>query len=158
MIVRNGTLNDIDELQQLFVDTILCTCKKDYNTVQLQAWTSGIDNIERWQQVLKDQYVLIAVVNDTIVGFCTLDKGNYIDFLFVHKDYLRQGIAYQLYSMIEQKAIDQNQMLLTAEVSKTARPFFETMGFTIVNEQTVNLNGIHIANFKMNKILTKKTS
>lgn len=112
-------MQDLPEMLLLFQDTITTTCKEDYNTNQLEAWKSGAENKERWLKVMKEQYILIAESENKIVGFCTLAQGNYIDLLFVHKDYQHQGIASKLYELIEKEALDQNQKILTADVSKT---------------------------------------
>ncbi|BAP33107.1 GNAT family acetyltransferase [Chryseobacterium sp. StRB126] len=119
IIIRKGNMQDLPEMLLLFQDTITTTCKEDYNTNQLEAWKSGAENKERWLKVMKEQYILIAESENKIVGFCTLAQGNYIDLLFVHKDYQHQGIASKLYELIEKEALDQNQKILTADVSKT---------------------------------------
>ena len=83
--------------------------------------------------------------------FCSLDKGNYLDFLYIHKDFQQQGIAKNLYIEIEKEAKRQEQNTLTSDVSKTPRPFFEKVGFGIIAEQTVEVEGIKLTNFKMAK-------
>ncbi|SHK67163.1 GNAT family N-acetyltransferase [Chryseobacterium polytrichastri] len=151
--IRKGNKNDLAQLQQLFVDTIHFVCHKDYNQKQIEAWSSGIENKERWQQVIHHQYILVATEQDKILGFCSLDNGNYIDLLFVHKNHQHQGIALQLYTLIEQEARQQNQKYLTADVSKTAQPFFEKIGFKLIKEQIVTVKGVELTNFKMKKDL-----
>ena len=88
--VRFGTLHDIVSLQELFVGTIKSICIQDYSAEQVAVWSSGSENMQRWNRVLTEQYVLIAVLNNSIVGFCTLAEGRYIDLFFVHKDYQGQ--------------------------------------------------------------------
>lgn len=85
MIIRKGINDDLPEMLQLFTATIDEICKKDYNLQQLEAWKSGAKNKERWMKVMRDQYVLIALTENKIVGFCTLDQGNYIDLLLYTK-------------------------------------------------------------------------
>ena len=152
---RLGTLNDIAPLQELFANTIKRICIQDYSTKQVEVWSSGIDNMQRWTPILTEQYVLIATLNSSIVGFCTLAEGSYIDLLFVHKDYQGQKIAFQLYQHIEVEARRQNIDRLTADVSKTAKPFFEKMGFTTVKEQEVILKDVAFINYKMTKAITR---
>ncbi len=101
------------------------------------------------------QFVLVAEENNKITGFCTLENGNYIDLFYVHKDHLRQGIGYKLYVEIEKEARRQKQAELTSNVSKTARPFFEKMKFKVIEQQTVNLKGVELNNYKMTKVLTE---
>lgn len=152
MIIRKGHLIDLAELQQLFVGTIRHTCAKDYNSEQIDAWTAGIENAQRWQEIMTEQFVLIAQDTKNITGFCTLAK-NCIDLLYVHKDHQRQGIAHSLYTVIEKEAKQQGYFKLSANVSKTARPFFEKVGFKVLNEQTVKLKGIELTNYKMIKMM-----
>lgn len=152
-IIREGNQQDLSEMLLLFQDTITTVCQQDYNTVQLEAWKSGAEHKERWLNVIKEQYVLIAESENKMVGFCTLDRENYIDLLFVHKDYQHQGIASQLYKWIEKKALHLNQKFLTADVSKTAKPFFESIDFKVIQEQTVTVKGVDLINYKMKKKL-----
>lgn len=153
VIIRKGTKSDLTEMRLLFEDTITSVCKKDYSEIQLEAWRSGAENKERWLTVIENQFVLVAVSRHKIVGFCTLDKGNHVDLLFVDKTYQRQGIAYRLYTLIEKGAIKLNKERFTADVSKTAKPFFEKIGFKILKEQTVTVKGINLINYKMEKKL-----
>lgn len=153
MTLRNGKLEDLAELQQLFVDTIKTICRNDYTTEQIKVWTSGIENIERWEKIFKTQYVLVAERENKIVGFATLENGNYIDLLYVHKDFQRQGIAQKLYEKIEVEARRQRQTKLTSDVSKTAKLFFKHVGFEKIKEQKIIRKDVELINFKMIKEL-----
>lgn len=153
IIIRKGISDDLPEMLQLFTATIDGVYKKDYDLQQLEAWKSGAENEERWTKVIRDQYIIVAVTENKIIGFCTLDQGNYIDLLFVHKDYQQRAIATMLYQHIEKEALLNNEKELTADVSKTARPFFEKKGFQIVQEQIVHIKGVALANYKMAKHL-----
>ncbi|MCD9616466.1 GNAT family N-acetyltransferase [Chryseobacterium gleum] len=129
IIIRKGKEADLPEMLQLFAATIDAVCRKDYTPQQLEAWKSGAENEERWRKVIRDQYVVIALNENKIAGFCTLDQGNYIDLLFVHKDEQQKGIASILYQEVENEALRQREKQLTAEVSKTARPFLRKLVF-----------------------------
>ena len=148
--LRYGTIADLQPLQQLYVETIVSVCKLHYNDEQIRVWTAGIENKKRWEDIFTQQKVLLAKHENTIVGFISLEK-NYIDFLYVHKDYQRQGIAQFLYQEIENMAKKEGETLLHSEVSLTAKPFFEKMGFSVVKEQTIERDGICLINFKMKK-------
>lgn len=152
---RKGQLDDLKDMQKLFVDTITAICKTDYDSDQISAWTSGVNNKQRWDDILTKQFVLVVQHVDKIVGFATLDNGNYIDFFYVHKDYQRQGIAQRLLDDIETEAKRLKQTTLTSDVSITARPFFEKNDFNVLREQTVQLKNVIMTNYKMIKHLTK---
>lgn len=151
MIFRRGTIHDLEEMQQLFVDTICEVCRKDYSDEQIGVWISGVENKERWLSIIANQYVLIAEIDTKIVGFCTLENQNYIDLFYVHKDFQGQGIAKCLFLKIQNEAIANNQKIMTADVSITAKPFFENMGFVAISEQTVIRKNIALRNYKMIK-------
>ncbi|TAG24938.1 MAG: GNAT family N-acetyltransferase [Cytophagia bacterium] len=155
MIIRKGQLNDLEEIQLLFVETINNISKTDYSSEQINVWASGIKNTQRWQDIVTKQVLIVAENHAQITGFCSLDKGNYIDLLYVHKDYQRQGIANKLYEHIEKAAIQAGQTELKSDVSKTAKPFFEKVGFEVINEQIVIRQGVELTNFKMTKNLIK---
>jgi putative acetyltransferase len=94
-------------MKQLFAETITSICKDDYTEEQLEAWRSGAENNERWLKVIHEQFVLVAISEHTIVGFATLDQGNYLD-LFVHKNYQHQGIASSFTSRL--KMLPENRL------------------------------------------------
>ena len=151
--IRYGQPSDLNELQQLFVDTIKTVCKADYNDQQINVWTSSIDNKQRWLDIIENQLLLVAQEKDKVVGFCSLDNYNYIDLFYVHKDKQGQGVARQLYQDIESEAIKNGQKQLISDVSITARPFFEKVGFTVLSKQTVIRQEVELTNYKMTKDL-----
>lgn len=138
-------------MKQLFVDTIHSVCKDQYNESQLSAWSSSSQNDQRWQELISTQYVLIAELNDKIVGFASLKDGNYIDFFYVHKDFQRKGIAKELLLRIESEAASYGTLVLTSDVSMTAKPFFEKNGFLVVKVQENLRKDVVLINYKMMK-------
>jgi putative acetyltransferase len=154
-MIRTATISDKEELQELFVGTVREVCKADYIPEQLAVWASGSKNEARWRDILTNQLVLVAQKERQITGFCTL-HGNYIDLFYVHKDHQRQGIARQLYAEIEKAAQSEGHTELRSEVSKTARVFFEKVGFSVKKEQTVRKDSIELTNYSMSKDISQK--
>ena len=140
-------------MQKMFVDTISTICKDDYSPEQIKVWTSSIENTQRWTDKLTSQYFLIAELDSKIVGYASLENNNYLDFLYVHKDHQRQGIADKLYSEIEKEAIKRKATVLNSDVSETARRFFEKKGFKTITLQTNIIKDVEIRNYKMTKTL-----
>ncbi|MEZ5045599.1 MAG: GNAT family N-acetyltransferase [Chitinophagaceae bacterium] len=151
--IRLSKLSDLTEMQKMFVDTITAICKDDYSPEQINVWTSSIENTQRWTDKLTSQYFLIAELDNKIVGYASLENNDYVDFLYVHKDYQRQGIADRLYSEIEKEAINRKATVLNSDVSETARLFFEIKGFKTITPQTYIIKGVEIVNYKMTKSL-----
>jgi putative acetyltransferase len=151
--VRHASIADLPILQSIFANTIAATCLYDYTPEQITVWVSAIENKQKWLQKLKAQYFIVAQYGKQIVGYASLENYEYLDFLYVHNNYQRQGIAYSLYSMLEKEAIKNQSKAIHAHVSITARPFFEKVGFELVCPQTNIIKGIEILNFKMKKQL-----
>lgn len=146
-------MTDMAELQELVVNTISHVCKEDYSSDQIAAWISSVRNKERWTKKWADQLLLIAHSHEHITGICTLRDGNYIDLFYIHKDHQRQGIGKLLYAEIEKEAEREGQSELTSDVNIAARPFFERLGFELLKEQLVIIQGVGFTNFKMAKTL-----
>ncbi len=153
LVIEKGTTDHLAEIQRLFVDTISSVCIANYNAEQVKVWTSSIKNKSRWNDIFANQYVLVAKIEDTIVGFVTLSNRNYIDLFYVHKDFKGQKIAGKLYTKIENEALRYGQNEITSDVSITARPFFEKMGFNVLMEQTVLRKGVEFTNHRIMKTL-----
>lgn len=151
--IRQATHDDLQEMKELYVGTITTVCTNDYDASQIEVWSASVQNTQRWFDLVNNQLVLITQKDKTITGFCSLENNTYIDFMYVHKDYQRQGIADMLLSALEEEAKNSGSTLLTSDISKTARPFFEKRGFIVVTEQINLRKGIEIINYKMKKEL-----
>ena len=147
-------MKDLQTLQSLFTQTIQTVCRKDYSPEQINAWTASVDNTKRWVDLINDQYVLLALDQNTVAGFASLKDNHYLDFFYVHKDYQGQGVAKQLYAAIEKAALTHNAATITSDISITAKPFFESRGFVTIQQQENHVRGEVLTNYKMMKKLT----
>lgn len=153
MNFRKATLSDLKEMQELYVNTIRFVCQKEYNPQQIDVWISGINNTDRWIEVIRTQFVLLALIENKIVGYGTLKEANYIDFFYIHKDFQRQGIAAAILTRLEFEAQKRNSKTITSDISITAKPFFEKKGFIAKAEQKNIKEGVELINYKMEKNL-----
>jgi putative acetyltransferase len=151
MILRKANNSDLKEMQQLYISTIKSVCQKDYDNQQIEAWISGVKDTERWLNTINTQLVLLAIIENQLVGFGTLKEGNYIDLFYIHKDFQRQGIADKILNKLELEARKHNSKIITSDVSITAKPFFEKKGFIVKAEQRNIRIGIELINYKMEK-------
>lgn len=151
--VRKANPEDLEEILELFRATVSEICKKDYSPDQIRIWVDLAANISRWSESIRDQYFLLAIKENIIAGFGSLDKGSHVDFLFTHKDHQGTGIASALLRMLENRARMLGSGRMTSDVSKTARSFFESHGFYVITPQSKVIDGIEISNFRMQKDL-----
>ncbi|HEY0897406.1 MAG TPA: GNAT family N-acetyltransferase [Sphingobacteriaceae bacterium] len=151
--ITQASVYDLPKLQTLYTETIENICVKDYGPEQIAAWTAGAGNLERWLTAIKTQYFLVARTGSTVTGFGSLKDGEYIDFLYVHKDYQGTGVAGKIYARLEQRAAGLGKRELTADVSRTARAFFEKKGFEVQRENQNLIRGVTVINYRMKKTL-----
>lgn len=148
MILRKYNPSDCKFLAQLFYQTVHSVNAKDYTKEQLAAWATGNVNLDEWDKSFLEHLTIVAIENEIIVGFGDIDKTGYLDRLYVHKDYQKQGIASAICDELEQAVDGEN---IITHVSITAKPFFEQRGYRTVKEQQVIRNGISLTNFVMEK-------
>ncbi|WP_029905148.1 GNAT family N-acetyltransferase [Prevotella sp. 10(H)] len=155
--IRIATTDDIPELKELYKGTILTINAKDYPEDEIVDWASCGENEDRWKQLISDLYFIVATdVTGRITGFSSVSPTGYLHSMFIHKDFQHQGIATLLYNHIEQYATDYNIKKIISEVSITARPFFEQLGFKVDEEQKRKANKLSLINYKMSKQLQSK--
>ena len=146
--VQKANLKDLNEILELFKNTIQISCAKDYHETQISVWISSIENKKRWIEKIKQQYFIVIKKQHKIVGFGSLEK-DYIDFLYVHHNFLRQGIASLIYQSLKTESKRLGFTSLLTQASKTAVPFFESKGFKTLKENKIIRKGVEITNFEM---------
>ncbi|SFS53048.1 GNAT family N-acetyltransferase [Paenibacillus sp. 453mf] len=148
--------SDLEEIVNLFYDTVHSVNSKDYSEEQLHAW-APIDEKDSkllsWKESMSRNITLVAKMHDQVVGFCDLTIDGHLDRLFVHKEYQGMGIASSLIKRLEVEAMKLNLSAIDTDASITAKPFFERQGYVVVSEQTVERKGVQLTNFKMIKQL-----
>ena len=68
---------DLEEIYQLFYDTVHSVNRKDYGLEQLDAWAPRQMDRPRWEQSLADHETWVAWEDGKIVGFGDLGEGGY---------------------------------------------------------------------------------
>ena len=139
-------------LVRLFYNTVHSVCLGDYTQEQVDAWADGTADPAVWEQSFLRHQTLVARIGGEIAGFADLD-GDYLDRLYVHRDFQRQGVATALAQALEQRAAEKGFSRMTVPASVTARPFFEKRGWRVVREQQVERKGVFLPNFIMEKDL-----
>ncbi len=148
--LRRYTQRDLQQVLRLFYDTVHTVCTGDYTEEQLRAWAPWPPDYDRWQRSLSAQYTIVAEQGGQLVGFGDLALPGYLDRLYVHRDFQRQGVATRLCDMLERRA---KSPVIETHASITARPFFEKRGYTTWCEQRVCREGVILTNYAMRKPL-----
>lgn len=147
MLLRPYRTEDCPALTKLFYQTVHTVNAKDYTPPQLDAWADGHPDLAAWDSSLSAHLSLVAVCDGVIAGFADMVPDGYLDRLYVHRDFQRQGIATALCDALEQAVPGPYE----THASITARPFFEQRGYRVVRQQQVLRKGIVLTNFVMRK-------
>ena len=132
----------------------MVTAAADYTPEQVRAWArSELRDISVWDQAMRRRNSYVALVGKHIAGFSDVSRSGHIDMIFVAPRFARQGVARKLMTFLEKQARNYSANQLTADVSITARGFFESSGFHIEAERHPVTNGVALTNFRMVKEL-----
>lgn len=149
--IRNFEPKDVAITWELKFNTIRNINSRDYTEAQTKAWAPDNLDMSVWRKRISDMAPFIAEFNGNVVGFADLQSDGYIDHFFCHADYQGLGVGRALMEHIYQVGRARKVARFYSEVSLTARPFYEHLGFSVVNEQQVKVNGEILTNFLMEK-------
>ncbi len=150
-IIRDYKEQDTFEIAELFTWTVRKINSKDYDEKQIDAWAPVQIDYENWLNRLRIKKPLVVLDIDKIIGFAEFEQNGHIDCFYVHFKYQNRGAGKLLLKTIENKAGMLKLKKIYAEVSKTAIYFFEKHGFTLIKEQRVEIRGISLTNYRMEK-------
>lgn len=149
--IRRHREGEEPALFEIYYSAIHLVACRNYTPEQLQAWAPRDFDAELWRRRIRGISPFVAELNGQIVGYADLQPNGYIDHFFVSGTHPREGIGSQLM----QHLLDQAQALgiseLTSDVSRTAQPFYETFGFSVVEQRCPELRGVVVPNALMRR-------
>lgn len=153
MIIREYQPEDATHLWDLFFNTVRNVNIQHYSQAQVEAWAPSDFSMEVWQNKMDKIRPFVVELEGVVVGYTDLQESGLIDHFFCHHEYQGQGVGRQLMSHVLDLAKQKGLKRVFSEVSITARPFYEHFGFSVVNEQTIEVRGQTMNNFVMEKLL-----
>lgn len=150
--LRPYTPADAPALARLFRDTIRRVNIRDYSAEQVRAWAPDDLDAERWATRFAGRFVVVAEADGKPVGFAEMEVDGHIDRFYVSADHQGVGVGRALMAAVLAEAERRGLPRAFAEVSVTARPFFERSGFVVLAEQTVHVRGVNLTNFRMERV------
>lgn len=136
------------ELFGIFTSAIGEVCIKDYSQEQISAWLPSEYHASKWKDRLESINPYIAKIDGNIAGYADIQKDGYVDHFFVGAKYQSQGVGNALMSTLLESSISDRTY---SHVSITARPFFERNGFVVLKENTVDMQGVELQNYIMER-------
>lgn len=154
LVLRRAREEDIPQLNKVFKESILSIKEQDYTRKQLEVWSSRSDAPAWWKDKLNLQYFLLAFEADELMGFGSIYHSGFLDLLYVDKAHQNKGIARKILVALEDRIKTFGVASIQTEASITAKPFFEKMGFSLVKENQIDIEGVTLANYTMVKNLS----
>jgi putative acetyltransferase len=147
--VRTYNVTDLDGVMAVFRAAVSQLAAADYTELEVEAWLARGGDRVAWQRRMRTGGVFVCERDGCIVGFVRIERGGYLDLLFVHPSAVRRGVATALAVAAVEWARRSGARCITADVSITARPWFEARGFCVVSEQWTALGRATLKNFRM---------
>lgn len=151
--IRPADPQDPAKTAGIFFRAVRDGTRDAYDERQRAAWAPGIPDATAWTDRLRDQTVFVAETAGDIVGFVALRPAGHVDLIFVAPEWHRLGIGRHLLDELERHARAQGLLLLSADVSLSAKRLFLGHGWRVLKAQSVTTNGADLTNFRMEKAL-----
>ncbi len=153
MNIRRYLEGEEPAIWQMYYSATRISVAKDYHRELIDRWAPHDKNMTQWAKRLKEKNPFIAVIGDEIVGMAEIDREGFIDYFYVHPSHQGRGIGKRLMDTLITEAKTHALERAFANVSKTAKTFFESQNFE-VTETRKNIILNHVAlNFRMARTL-----
>ncbi|NJN32828.1 MAG: GNAT family N-acetyltransferase [Synechococcales cyanobacterium RM1_1_8] len=137
LLVRMARPEDAEIIRDLQVLSLKVLAAKDYSPPQMAALLCSKQSVRGW-----DELHFIAELGGMIVGVAALSRqGPWINALFVHPEFTRQGIARRLMEAVEEEAIRRGDRSLEVVASLTGEPFYTKVGFEFIGPTMIEIEG-----------------
>jgi putative acetyltransferase len=133
--LRPYAAGDAEATLAIFLRAVRETARAHYSPEQVAAWAADYGDLNSWAAARAAVQTQLAIIDGHVAGFTDLDDRGYIDMLFVHPDFGRQGIASALLASMVALARQRGRPAVTTFASLTSRPVFERHGFVITRER-----------------------
>ena len=147
-------VQDAAAVADIFIQAVRHIDDVLYTEAEKNAWIKGADSMDFWAERIMQTRPVLARCGSQAVGFIEYrPEEAYIDCLYVHPHYQRQGIAAALLAYVQHLAQQQKQAVLHTDASKAALSFFERHGFTVCHTNCIERNNIILVNYRMKRPL-----
>ncbi|MDB6079766.1 MAG: yafP 1 [Akkermansiaceae bacterium] len=148
-VYQHGDPAAIAEIFTAAVHQIACEA---YSPEQCLAWSAKEPNPEHWRKRCELKRPFVDLTDDgEITGFLELDPDGHIDCAYISPKFARRGIMTRLVEHAVATAFAMRLERVYVEASICARPMFEKLGFTLLAENEVNLGGVKLMNYRMER-------
>ena len=151
---RIATSDDYDTLGEVMFNAVWAN-PSPYTDAERNAWVSEPRKGADWAERLAGQIIIVFEDAGQIAGFMSLvPETGYVDFAYTLAAARGRGVFRELYARIENHAREKGCKRLTTHASLSAHPAFLAVGFSVVQEEVVEIADQRLRRFEMAKLLT----
>lgn len=153
--LRPYRAGDGPRLEEIFRAAVSVIGADFYSAEQVAAWGGPRVTAERLGAMYTDgRSTFIAVdEDDRAVAFSDLEADGHVDMLYCDPAFARRGIASALLAAVEAAAHAKGLARLYTEASEAAKPVFAKAGFAVLHRRELEVDGVAIHNWAMEKWL-----
>ncbi|MEM1053533.1 MAG: GNAT family N-acetyltransferase [Pseudomonadota bacterium] len=147
--------DDAAALAALTLEAIRIIGAQAYSPEQLRVWSAGHISAERFLARAEAGHQIFVMEADTgaPAAYALLEPDGHLDMLYCKPAHAGRGLASQLLKHAEEKARSLGALRLYTEASELARPAFESAGYKLSYRRDLELEGVAIHNYAMEKRL-----
>lgn len=127
---------------------------RDYHPDLIERWAPRDPDMNKWGARLARKKPFVVVVGGQIVGMAEIEADGFIDYFYVHPRWQAKGIGKALLAIVEREARDGGANVIFANVSITAKSFFLSRGFTVIEAKSNVILDHPAPNFRMEKTVS----
>ncbi len=135
----------------IFRESIAELASEDYSEDQCAAWAERADDEAAFGESLGRSLTLVAIQDGEVVGFAGLKGASHVEMLFVDPAHARTGVATDLMEALTKLARARGATELTGDISDTAKPLFDRLGFQGLKRNLVPIGEEWLGNTTMRK-------
>jgi putative acetyltransferase len=152
-MIRIFQYGDERKIAEIFRGAVHEIARDVYSAEQCLAWSSTEPDYDRWEKRCGLKRPFIYQEDGEIAGFLELDTDGHIDCAYINPKYQRRGIMSQLVRHAVSACHSMGLERVYAEASICAKPLFEKLGFNIIREKQVTINGVALQNYDMELVM-----
>jgi putative acetyltransferase len=153
--IRPYRPGDQHALADVFLSSVREAGLADYSQDQVRAWAAERPHASHFVDRARDGRLLLVAVDpdDRVVAYADLEDDGHIDHMYCLPAWVGQGVGSALYDAIETEARSRRIRRLFVEASEAGRRLFERKGFRVIRRNELELHGVALHNFDMEKDL-----
>ncbi len=152
--IRRARHSDADGIIHAHRESIRRICSKDYTPREIEAWAGRKFRSPLWQDAIDRDFIWIIEHENIVQGFAhfaVMDTENgEVMGLYLTPEVCGKGLAKKLFTKIMEVATEQKLKKINLHATKTAKAFYERMGFLQTgSDTTIEMQGVPIPCFPM---------